>query len=70
MSWNVTIKGSKADAVDAIDKEHARGHMPDSHRTALVAEVDQAQAEVVDLRSNGSRGASYGSVSISLTKVS
>lgn len=70
MSWNVTIKGTKAEVVDAINAEHARGHMPDSQRTALVAEVDQAEAEVVELRSNGSRAPAYGSVSISLAKVS
>jgi hypothetical protein len=70
MSWNVTTKGTKSQVVDAINVEHQRGHMPESHRAALVAEVDQAQAEVVELSSNGSRGESYGSVSISLSKVS
>lgn len=72
MSWSVSAKGSKADAVDAINKEHERGHMPASHRDACVAEVDQCDAEVLTVSAYGHRNVppTGGNMSVTVSKVS
>ncbi len=72
MSWSVSKSGTKAEVTEAIDAAHQCGHMPDSHRAACIAEVDQCDAERVSISAYGHRNTppTGGNVSITVNKVS
>ena len=66
MSWSVSASGTKAEVTAKVDAEHQTGRMPDSHRTAVLAELEQCAGERVSISASGHRQELGGGGSISL----